>query len=336
MRWRASRRSRTGSSTRVLLDPHLRAIVGEIVEKLRDEHQLRARAVEGDMQAVWQVLDFFDVIVHVMRTDVRPQPLRDCTEGIDFEHPDFALTARMNNIHAGQSRFWYSYDRGYTWQGPCRIPDFGTQGTAARTDYIINSQREAMLFLTAAKANGREGRPMAAQTTDGGQEWSFKSWIGPEPDGFSIMPASARLSENEILVAVRRREGPDRFISAYYSEDMGDTWEFLNNPVEDTGIGNPPAMIRLRDGRIGLAYGYRSDHGSRLCVKFSSDGGRTWSDEIVLRENDGADRDVGYPRMVQRPDGKVVVVYYWNHALADDRPPYRYIAATIFDPERWD
>src|SRR5262252_5562501 len=52
-------------------EPHLRAIVDEITEKLRDEHELRPRAVDGTFQAAWVVLDYFDVIVHVMRQDVR-------------------------------------------------------------------------------------------------------------------------------------------------------------------------------------------------------------------------------------------------------------------------
>jgi ribosome-associated protein len=52
-------------------EPHLRAIVTEISDKLREEQQLRPRAVDGDVRAPWQVLDYFDVIVHVMRNDVR-------------------------------------------------------------------------------------------------------------------------------------------------------------------------------------------------------------------------------------------------------------------------
>jgi ribosome-associated protein len=52
-------------------EPHLRAIIDEITDKLRDEHSIRPRAVDGTFQAAWIVLDFFDVIVHVMRQDVR-------------------------------------------------------------------------------------------------------------------------------------------------------------------------------------------------------------------------------------------------------------------------
>ncbi len=52
-------------------EPHLRAVSDEITEKLREEHDLRPRAVDGTLQAAWLVLDYFDVIVHVMRADVR-------------------------------------------------------------------------------------------------------------------------------------------------------------------------------------------------------------------------------------------------------------------------
>src|SRR5260221_1856756 len=52
-------------------EPHLRAIVDEIADKLREEHDVRPRAIDGTFQTAWVVLDYFDVIVHVMRQDVR-------------------------------------------------------------------------------------------------------------------------------------------------------------------------------------------------------------------------------------------------------------------------
>jgi ribosome-associated protein len=52
-------------------EPHLRAIVEEITDRLRAEHRLRPRAVDGTLQTAWVVLDYFDVIVHVMRQEVR-------------------------------------------------------------------------------------------------------------------------------------------------------------------------------------------------------------------------------------------------------------------------
>ena len=52
-------------------EPHLRAIVDEIRDTLWEKHQLRPRAIDGTFLAAWVVLDYFDVIVHVMRQDVR-------------------------------------------------------------------------------------------------------------------------------------------------------------------------------------------------------------------------------------------------------------------------
>lgn len=52
-------------------EPHLRAILEEITDRLREEHGIRPRAMDGTAQGAWVVLDFFDVIVHIMRGDVR-------------------------------------------------------------------------------------------------------------------------------------------------------------------------------------------------------------------------------------------------------------------------
>lgn len=52
-------------------EPHLRAIQDEIVSSLQEDHHLRPNAVDGSIQTAWLVLDYFDVVVHVMRRDLR-------------------------------------------------------------------------------------------------------------------------------------------------------------------------------------------------------------------------------------------------------------------------
>jgi ribosome-associated protein len=52
-------------------EPHLRAIWEELETKLRELYGLRPRAVDGSVTAAWVVLDFFDVMVHLMRADQR-------------------------------------------------------------------------------------------------------------------------------------------------------------------------------------------------------------------------------------------------------------------------
>ncbi len=259
----------------------------------------------------------------IERTDVKLSKIIECN-GIDFEHPDLAFTVRMTNTNGAESLFWYSYDRGHQWEGPCLLPEFSTKGTAGRTDYIVDSKNDCLLIITAAKSNGKEGRVMCVKTTDGGKNWAFVSWIGPEPlEGYSIMPASVRLSDNEILVAVRRNKS----IAAFISSDNGLTWTELTDPVKDTGEGNPPAMIKMKDGRICLVYGSRKRPFS-ICAKISGDKGKTWSIPYILRQ-DGSGRDMGYPRIMQRSDGRIAAIYYFQDAITG---PERYIGCTIWTP----
>jgi hypothetical protein len=259
---------------------------------------------------------------------LKERPWEDCPGGIDFTHPDFALTVRMTDVHAGPSRFYYSTDRGRTWQGPYRLPLFEQPGIAARTDYVVNGKHDCMLFLTAAKQDRREGRPLCVRTTDGGRTWQFVSWIGEEPTGYAIMPATVRLGAMELLTAIRRHEGSKNWIETYRSLDNAKTWAPDTTPAPDVGEGNPPSLIRLADGRVCLTYGYRATpYGIR--ARLSRDGGRTWGGEIILR-SDGGGRDLGYPRSAQRRDGKVVTVYYFHDEPHSDRC----IAATIWDPDR--
>jgi ribosome-associated protein len=52
-------------------EPHLRAIYHELVDTLHEGYGIKPRATDGSLQTAWIVLDFFDVIVHIMRTDTR-------------------------------------------------------------------------------------------------------------------------------------------------------------------------------------------------------------------------------------------------------------------------
>lgn len=249
-------------------------------------------------------------------------PVTDFTGVIDFTNPGFAITFRMEDIHVGPSRFYYTLDKGKTWQGPYRLATFGQKGIAARTDYLVDGPRELTVFLTAAKSNGKEGRVICVRTHDGAGTWQFVSFVTPEPPGedHAIMPSSVRLSSSMILTAVRYRE----WIDLYRSDDNGESWKYAGRPA--AGIDNPPSLVHLKDGRLALTYGHRTPpFGIRARV--SSDEGMTWSDERVLRQ-DGGCWDLGYTRTVQRPDGKLVTIYYFNQDCASER----FLGASIWKP----
>jgi len=259
-------------------------------------------------------------------TEPDPKPI---TEPIDFTHPDFCMTLRFQNVDDGISRLYYSYDRGHEWKGPFAVPTFDQPGVMARTDYIVNGPKDCHFFLTVAKKNRQEGRVICTRTKDGGVTWEFVSYVGPEPNGFSIMPSTVRLSASELFMTTRRREGPGderrRWIDAWRSLDNGRSWQFVGEPVKDVGEGNPPSMIQLADGRICLTYGVRKAP-FEIQARLSSDRGKSWSEPLVL-QTDGGGRDLGYPRTLQRPDGKILTLYYFYPKGS----PHRRIIATIWD-----
>jgi hypothetical protein len=294
---------------------------GHAVDGQKPQFDVQARSLDGGM--TWKM----EKPTSLARPQDGGPKVTELLNPIDFIQPDFAFMCRYSRDDAA-SRFYYSSDRAKTWKGPYRLPTFGQPRIMARTDLLVSGSHDATLVLTAAKQDNDEGRIFTARTTDGGLTWKFVTWIGPEPSGFSIMPSSIRLSDSKILTTIRRKEGEAHWIDAYLSTDNGDSFQFLNKPTDSTGgsVGNPPSLLRLNDGRLAIIYGYRSaPFGIR--ARLSKDDGQSWSKEIMLRA-DGGCWDLGYPRSVQRPDGKIVSAYYFN----DHSDKERYIAATIWSP----
>jgi ribosome-associated protein len=48
-----------------------KAIVDEVRERLKAEHELRPRSVEGANQGNWILADYLDVVLHVFTPDTR-------------------------------------------------------------------------------------------------------------------------------------------------------------------------------------------------------------------------------------------------------------------------
>jgi len=252
---------------------------------------------------------------------------------INFAHPDLA-------IRVSGSRFFVSYDRARTWQGPYRFNGLNLS-LSSRTDYIVEGPKRCLFFLSSPQpeVNGsnHSDRAFMARTTDGGRSFEFVAWLTGEPiKARSVMPSTVRTSPSRLVSITRRKirnfaaRKYTNWIEASVSEDNGATWSFLSKVAyTDRGEenGNPPALVRLSDGRLVVAYGYRS-YPLGIRAKISEDGGKSWSDEIVLRD-DGLTWDLGYPRMVVRPDGKLVTLYYYNNR----QYPEPHIEATIWDPD---
>lgn len=249
---------------------------------------------------------------------------------IDFSAPDFAIMFQcMGTCYPSRSWFYYSLDRGHTWSGPCRVPMMA-RAMSMRTDFTVLDESTLYLGMTASRSDGFEGIAFAGRLSDGGMSWERLGDIGKEPDGgFRIMPATCIMPDGSYVAATRYfLDSGYRCIQVFKSADCGKSWEQISTVGEssDPKAGNPPAMALLPDGRLLLVYGKR-DAPQGIVAHTSADGGRTWSKGFALR-SDASSGDLGYPRLILRPDGVAVTVYYYTHSEQEPR----FIGCTLFDP----
>ena len=89
------------------------------------------------------------------------------------------------------------------------------------------------------------------------------------------------------------------------SKDGGKTW---SEPHSIGVWGLPSHLLRLRDGRLLMTYGYRrKPYGNQ--ARISSDNGQTWGEAMIL-SGDGIGGDLGYPSTVELADGTLLTVWY--------------------------
>ena len=297
-------------------------------------HSLLARSVDqGESWTVVRPENFVG-----SGTEARPLDIE-----IDFTSSGFALRVEGKGYH-GSNRptgaFYVSLDRGSNWQGPYPFgslrdcPELQDLEITSRTDYLVEGPKECLVHMSVRGGAMKMDRAFCARTTDGGQSFRFVSWIVPPADPYrAVMPSTVRRSGGKRIAAIRRRE-PDTnrcWIDAYASEDGAQTWR-LAGKVDDTGghNGNPPALTQLRNGRLCCVFGERDT--CRILARYSADNGKTWGQELVLRSDFEPDRygdsDLGYPRVLQRADGKLIALYYW----ATKDIPHQHITATTWRP----
>ncbi len=267
--------------------------------------------------------------------------------GFDFSAPGFVLRVEGNGYHGNSGARWFvSQDRGATWRGPFGFgdllehPELEGMEFTARTGYLVNGPLDLFLFLSARRPFTGDSlqvrltdKSFLARTTDGGKTFAFVSWVAGKDDAYrAVMPAPLRLSETELVVALRRKSVEHNWIDVYGSADNGQSWAFVSKVghTEDGNDfnGNPPAMVLTQDGRLCCVYGNRSRR--QIIGRMSADNGATWGPEHVLRDDFDSvngQPDLGYPRLFSRPDGKLVAVYFW----CTPERPQTHIEATIFD-----
>lgn len=300
---------------------------GHSIDRNSPKYIYFARSLDGGKN--WQVEKPKDILSPVYLEDpdmfkFGKNEAMQLAVPMNFAHPEFVLKLRAN-------RFYYSYDKGKSWSGPFLLPNFGKKLIMARTDYIVFGEKECVAFISSSMTDGNYGKTFGIRTKDGGLTWEKEGWVTDEfppkeyrKFSFSIMPSTERISDSKLITALRQRLDGRKWLDVYESEDKGRSWNFLSTVGEE--INNPPSLVKLSDGRLVMVYCYRHEpYGLR--AKISGDQGKSWSDEIILRD-DALSWDIGYVQSVERKDGKIVSVYYY-HTKED---PKQRIEATIWKP----
>jgi hypothetical protein len=224
---------------------------------------------------------------------------------------DPAAFARWNAVHERMTPeqrradlgTWMirSEDGGASWSARYRVPVDSPHGPIALSDSRL---------LYAGKALWtREERNGVAESTDDGRTWRWLADIPVRPSDnhreYHELHA-VEASPGRVIVQIRNEnKANDRETLQCESDDGGKTWT-TPHPIGVWGL--PSHLLRLKDGRLLMTYGYRrAPFGNQ--ARLSTDEGRSWSEPITLSA-DGPGVDLGYPSTAQLDDGTLVTVWY--------------------------
>lgn len=206
--------------------------------------------------------------------------------------------------HTGWERtrllYRISEDNGYTWSEDKLFP-MDTTGWLPRNLSIKLATGELVLPLS----DERNNRDLSffVITKDAGKTW-VKSEIIPNAQSQGEQPTVAQRKDGSLLAFLRT--GP-RLLQTE-SFDRGMTW----SPAKLTYFKNPDAAISLcslKNGTSVLAWNNQERGRSPLHIARSTDGGKTWSDPVMLESNPG---EYSYPSVFQSSDGLIHVIYTYR------------------------
>ncbi len=194
-----------------------------------------------------------------------------------------------------------STDGGMTWSAPYRVPVNSPHGPTALADGRL---------LYAGKQLWQPGQKVGVcESSDDGKTWRWLSEIPARPGDTVVQYHelhAVQASDGRVIVHIRNHN-PQNGGETLQTEsaDGGRTW---TTPRAIGVWGLPSHLLRLRDGRLLMSYGYRrAPFGNQARV--SSDHGGTWSEPIVISD-DGAGVDLGYPATVELDSGQFLTVWY--------------------------
>ncbi|MGI9474599.1 MAG: sialidase family protein, partial [Rubripirellula sp.] len=147
------------------------------------------------------------------------------------------------------------------------------------------------------------------QSADDGASWQWLAEITPregdDPKNYHELHA-VEAKDGRLVVHIRNHNPANKSETLQCeSTDGGQSW---SQPRSIGVWGLPSFLLRMRDGRLLMSYGYRrKPYGNQARV--SHDHGETWGPPLTISE-DGIGHDLGYPSTVELNDGKLLTVWY--------------------------
>lgn len=143
------------------------------------------------------------------------------------------------------------------------------------------------------------------ESTDGGRSWGAPRVVASGA-GHEFEEPAILQGRGDRLILVLRDNGTRR-LHQCVSADGGRTWSAPERlPVK----GYPAHLLRLRDGRILMTYGWR-EPGFGIRAVFSGDDGESWDTARTVLIRDGMrNGNLGYPVTLDRRDGTFLSLYY--------------------------
>lgn len=212
-----------------------------------------------------------------------------------------------------------STDGGHTWQGPIEPPALPAEttvnalGKPAPTfnrGQMLQLQGGTLLWAVVRTDSLKPRRSSVhlMESHDCGRTWKYRCPVASDPAITFNETSLISTHSGDIIAFMRTADFGGRGVWAR-STDGGKTF----GAWQDDGFtGEPYQALRLKDGRVFLVYGYRQPpYGIRARLLNADCSDVSTAPEFVLRD-DGGSGDVGYPWAVLRPDGRILVVYYFN------------------------
>ncbi len=194
-----------------------------------------------------------------------------------------------------------SEDGGVTFNAPNRVPLNSPHGPVQLTDGRLMYPGKALWEKPAIIG--------VCFSDDDGQGWSKPVELpvraGDEAANYHELHG-VEAANGDLVIQIRNHNPQNSHETLQsVSRDAGKTW---SEPAAIGVWGLPSHLLRMRDGRLLMSYGYRRNPFGNL-VRVSNDHGATWSEPLTI-SSDGVGGDLGYPSTVQLSDDRLLTVWY--------------------------